>query len=95
VIKTLEITKDNIIDHNKLNKHEAIHFIEFLEEEKQRHKLAVIMCDANRYAFRNIPVLALAYQTSMQRHLKDIQFTQSTINLLRNKFGIKEKDGGF
>jgi len=31
----------------------------------------------------------------MQRHLKDIQFTQSTINLLRDKFGIKEKDGGF
>lgn len=82
----------NFIDEDKLDKKEAIHFIAFLEEEKWRHILAMRAADENRYACASIPVLKLAYETSVTRHIEDIQHTQRTIDKLVKKYNLTVKD---
>lgn len=78
----------NYIDEKKLDRKEAAWFISFLAEERQRHVLAQRLCDFNRYAYRNIPVMKTAYETSVTRHLDDIKHIDKTIKYLRNKFKI-------
>jgi len=74
------------IEETKLDKNEAVYFIDFLEEEIARHKLAIRQCDYLMHFFNQCDVLIIAYRSSIKGHLYDIEQTQKTIDYLRNKF---------
>lgn len=76
------------IEETKLDKNESEHFVQFLEEEILRHKLAIIKCDYLARFFNNIDVLRVAYESSVIGHLMDIQATQKTVDYLKGKWGI-------
>jgi len=86
---TIALKKNNMIDENQLDRNEAVKFILFLEEEKERHKIAIHSCQFSKTLFKDCPVLKQAYKSSIERHLDDIIMTQKTIDLLRNKWDIK------
>lgn len=78
--------KENMIDEKLLDKTEAGYFIEFLEQELHRHKLAIREADYHMRFFALVPVLKVAYQSSIVRHLEDTKMINYTIEYLRNKF---------
>lgn len=84
----IEFKKGNLIQEKKLDKAEAKMFIEFLEEEKQRHKKSLNECKVKAEINWKKPILAIAYHTSAIRHIDDIEFTQKTINYLKEKFKL-------
>jgi len=76
------------LDEKKLDKKEAGYFIEFLEEEIQRHKMAIRQADYLMRFFNSIPVLKLSYESSILGHMDDIKATNYTIEYLKNRWGI-------
>lgn len=76
------------LDETLLDKNESEHFIQFLEEEIQRHKLAIRQCDYLTRFFNNIDVLRIAYESSIIGHLADILATQKTVDYLKSKWVI-------
>jgi hypothetical protein len=89
---SIEFKSNKMIEEDKLDRNEAKHFIAFLEAEKWRHILAMRMCDSLRYEFRHVPVLQQAYNSSLLRHLEDIQFTQKTIDKLTKKYNLSTEE---
>lgn len=75
------------IDETQLDKTESAYFIEFLEEEIQRHKEAIIKCNYLMLYFYLVPVKQVAYASSILGHREDIAATQKTIDYLKNKWG--------
>jgi len=76
------------IDETKLDKTEADYFIQFLQEEIQRHKEAIMKCDYNMRYFHLVPVVRVAYESSILGHREDIAATQKTVDYLKEKWRI-------
>jgi hypothetical protein len=77
------------IDETKLDKYEAKLFINFLLPERERHIRAEKLANISYKGFKGvIPLISVAYQRSMQDHLKDIRYIDESINYLKKKWGI-------
>jgi hypothetical protein len=76
------------IDETKLDKTEADYFIQFLQEEIQRHKEAIMKCDYLMRFYHLVPVVRIAYESSILGHRDDISATQKTVDYLKNKWVI-------
>lgn len=88
---TIEFKPGNLIKESKLDKVEAKHFLVFLNAEVKRHEKELNKCYATAERNWRIPILAIAYHTSVIRHYEDIQFTRKTIKYLNDKFDFKQK----
>lgn len=77
------------LDENKLDKSEAIDFIEFLQEEIDRHKKEIKHCYHRMLCSNGNIVKRTAWDSSMLGHLDDVAATQRTIDMLKTKWGIK------
>ena len=77
------------LDENQMTKSEAIDFIEFLQEEIERHKTAVEKCYYRMLCSNGNVVKRTAWASSMDGHLQDIKVTQRTIDMLKSKWVIK------
>lgn len=86
---TIEMKRENMIDETKLDKTEAGYFINFLEEETERHIRAIDYCSYKMRLLNSIPVLVVAFQSSIVRHHEDITMIKVTIDYLIKKFGGK------
>lgn len=78
------------IDETKLNKIESEYFILFLLDERHRHVIAQKICDEKRDLYRNLPILPIAYQTSISEHLIDIRYIDKTIVFLKKKHNLND-----
>jgi len=76
------------IEEKLLDKEESIWFISFLEEEIQRHKEAIMKCDYLMRFFHLVPVVRIAYESSILGHRDDIVATQKTVDYLKDKWRI-------
>lgn len=81
----IEIGRNLMIKHRKLEGIEMEVFIYLLTKEKIRHELEIEKINKNRSQFHFNELEKIFWKTSIERHCQDIRKIDKTIKYLTNK----------